>query len=437
MRERGSSAGSDSLADWLTRIESWSPSEIVLGLERVREVLGRLQPRLPQTVLTIGGTNGKGSSVELAQSLCASAGYVTGAYTSPHISDYNERIRVNGEAVDDATIVAAFEIVDRARGDVPLTYFEFGTLAALQVFAARAVDVAVLEVGMGGRLDAVNAIEPTASLITNVSMDHMAWLGNDVEAIGTEKAGILRPGKPGIFASPEVPESVRRVAAELGADLRVAGKDFGAERDGDGWRWWGRGHRLDGLVAPALPGPAQYANAAGVLALLESAGLLDLLERDRVNAALRALRLPGRMQRVTDTHHWLLDVAHNPAAAGVLAAALRETDHRAPTVMVVGMLDDKDVEDVVGPLAPLADRWIAMTADSHRALPAEELARRIANATGRACLEASTLEEALEAARAVAGRAGRIVVTGSFYTVGPVLRALSLYSPPQGQANDG
>ena len=437
MRESETSAGSDSLAGWLARIESWSPSEIVLGLERVHEVLGRLQLRLPRTVLTIGGTNGKGSSVELAQSLCTSGGFVTGAYTSPHISDYNERIRVGGKAVDDAAIVAAFEVVDRARGDVPLTYFEFGTLAALQVFAERGIEVAVLEVGMGGRLDAVNAIEPTASLITNVSLDHMAWLGSDVEAIGAEKAGILRAGKPGVFASPDVPASVRRVAAELGADLRVAGEDFGAERDGDRWRWWGRERQLDALAAPALPGAAQYANAAGVLALLECAGLEQLLERGRVNAALGGLSLPGRMQRVTDTHHWLLDVAHNPAAARVLAAALHEAPAASPTVMVIGMLDDKDVEDVVGPLAPTVDRWIAMTADSHRALPAEELARRIANATGRACLEAPSAAEALTAARSYAGPAGRIVVTGSFYTVGPVLRALPLYSPPQGQANDG
>ncbi len=431
------SAGSDSLAGWLARIESWSPSEIVLGLERVHDVLGRLQPRLPETVLTVGGTNGKGSSVELAQSLCTAGGFVTGAYTSPHISDYNERIRVGGKAVDDAGIVAAFEVVDRARGDVPLTYFEFGTLAALQVFAERGVEVAVLEVGMGGRLDAVNAVEPTAALITNVSLDHMAWLGSDVEAIGAEKAGILRAGKPGVFASAAVPASVRRIADELGADLRVAGEDFGAERHGDRWSWWGRERRLDGLVAPALPGSAQRANAAGVFALLEAAGLGGLLEGESVNAALAALSLPGRLQHVTDTHRWLLDVAHNPAAAGVLAAALAEMPAASPTVAVIGMLDDKDVEDVVGPLAPTVDRWIAMTADSHRALPAEELARRVANATGRACLEAPTTEEALGAARAFAGPAGRIVVTGSFYAVGPVLRALSLYSPPQGQANDG
>lgn len=422
------SGGGSALAGWLEQLETRSAREIVLGLDRVSAVLERLAPDLPRVVLTVGGTNGKGSSVELTQDLFTRAGYVTGAYTSPHILDYNERIRVNGSPVSDAEIVAAFERIESARADIELTYFEFGTLAAVLVFEARGVEVAVLEVGMGGRLDAVNAIEPTASLITNVSLDHCEWLGSDVETIAVEKAGIMRAQRPAVYAARSVPQSILRIASLVQADLRLLGRDYGFEQSGRGWNWWGRTVRLESLAPPALAGRAQIGNAAGVLALLEAAGFGDLLSADAVNAALRGLSVPGRMQHVRDTHSWLLDVAHNPAAAQILADGLRESVVEGPTVALLGMLADKDVEGSIEALRPLVDHWIAFTAENHRALPAAELARRIANATNRGCIEAANVGEAMSAARDLCKPAGRILVTGSFYTVGPVLKALGLYS---------
>ncbi len=421
-------SGGMSLSGWLSRLESRSPTEIVLGLERVSAVLDRLAPRLPEVVFTIGGTNGKGSSVEFLQDLFTRAGYVTGAYTSPHILAYNERIRVNGAPVADNDIVDAFERIERTRGDIDLTYFEFGTLAAVLLFEARGVEIGVLEVGMGGRLDAVNAIEPAASLITNVSLDHCEWLGKDVETIAVEKAGILRPRRPAVYAARSVPKSILRIADEVHADLRVLGRDYGFDVTDEGWRWWGRTMRLDSLAEPALAGRAQFGNAAGVLALVEAAGFEDLLTGDQVSGALRGLSIPGRMQALRDTHRWLLDVAHNPAAAKILADGLRESFVEGPTVAILGMLDDKNVEDCVDPLRPLVDHWIAFSANSPRAIPAPELARRIANATNRGCVEARGVDDAMSVARELCEPGGRILVTGSFYSVGPVLRALGLYS---------
>jgi dihydrofolate synthase / folylpolyglutamate synthase len=413
-----------SLPDWLRRLETLSPKEIDLGLERVAEVLQRMVIERPARVILVGGTNGKGSSVEMLRALLAGSG-VIGTYTSPHVLRYNERIAVDGRPAADETIVAAFERVEAARGDVLLTYFEFGTLAALAVFEAAGVDTAILEVGLGGRLDAVNAVDPDASLITNVSLDHCEWLGYDVESIGREKAGILRAGKPAVFADVDMPASVAAYAGQIGAHLRRAGRDY-SWMPGDGGRWSWRGHdiELSGLAAPALRGPMQLQNAAGALALLEALGLEELLQREHVNRALGSLRLPGRMQVVEDEQRWLFDVAHNPGAAAALAASLRQ--HEAPAaVAVVGILDDKDVEGIVGPLSALVDRWIAVTAASPRAIEAAELARRIANATGKACLIARSPEDAIANARAMAGAGGSVLVTGSFFTVGPLLGRLS------------
>ncbi len=400
----------------------------MLGLDRVAAVLGRLEVRPPAVVFTIGGTNGKGSSVEFAHDLFVHAGQVTGAYTSPHVHVFNERIRINGEPAADHEIVAAFERIESARGDTLLTYFEFGTLAAILVFEARAVEVAVLEVGMGGRLDAVNVIEPTASLITNVTLDHCEWLGKDVESIAAEKAGILRPHKPAVYAARGVPQTILRVADELQVDLRVIGRDYGFEVAGKSWRWWGRSLQLEPLVPPGVSGRAQVGNAAGVLALLEAAGYEHMLTTGRVNAALEGLRIPGRMQRIRDGQSWLLDVAHNPAATRILADSLRDDFVEGPTVAMLAMLDDKDVEGCVEALRPLVDHWIAFTADNRRAIRADELARRIANATNRACIEADGVDDAMNVARDLCEPGGRILVTGSFYSVGPVLQALGLYS---------
>ena len=412
------------LPDWLRRLETLSPREIDLGLERVAEVLGRMQLEPPARVIIVGGTNGKGSSVEMLRALLAGSG-VIGTYTSPHVIRYNERIAIDGRPAADAEIVAAFERVEAARGEVPLTYFEFGTLAALAVFDAAGVTTAILEVGLGGRLDAVNVVEPDASLITNVSLDHCEWLGNDIESIGYEKAGIMRAGKPVVFASSDIPASVVAHAKKVGAQLVRAGRDYTWTHDASGgWSWRGRRVELSGLALPALRGPMQLQNAAGALALLEALGLRELLGPEFVSRALSNLSLPGRMQVVEREHRWLFDVAHNPAAAEALAASLRQ--HEAPAaVAIVGILDDKNVEGIVGPLAALVDRWIAVTAASPRAIEAAELGRRIANATGKACLIADSAEQAIANAREMAGSEGRVLVTGSFYTVGPFLERLS------------
>ncbi len=404
------------LSAWLSWLETLSPNEIELGLERVQVVLDRLDLATPEHVLLIAGTNGKGSSVAMTAALLRAAGYRIGVYTSPHIIDYNERIVVDESPVADAGIVAAFERIEAVRDGVPLTYFEYGTLAAFVVFADAKLDAWILEVGMGGRLDATNVIDPTAALITNVALDHCAWLGNDVETIAAEKAGVMRPGIPVVFGGTEVPQAILDHAAAIGARLILRDRDYS----------------LDGVPQPGLAGDFQVGNAAAVIALLDAAGLDAAVDRELVAHVLPAVRLTGRGQRViADGIEWLFDVAHNPAAARQLATLLAAGERGGKTIALLAMLDDKDIEGVVTALDARVDLWVATTAESHRALAADELARRVANATDRPCLIAESLDEALEAVRGEAAPADRILVTGSFYIVGPVLQALGLYSRPQ------
>ncbi len=387
------------LEEWLRWLESLSPHEIDLGLDRVREVLDRLDLEQPPLVLLIGGTNGKGTSVAMTEALLLAAGYRVGAYTSPHLVRYNERIRIDGIEAGDQEIAAALAEVEAARGDLPLTYFEFGTLAALVQFARESVDAWVLEVGLGGRLDATNAVEPTASLITNVTLDHMDWLGDDVETIAAEKAGIMRAARPVVFGSNDVPDAIRDHAAEVGAHL----------------------------VLPEIPADAtlRYRNAGNVRALLDAVGVM--IEDDLAAGALAGLNIAGRCQRhEEDGIEWLLDVGHNPAAAQAFAGQLEQTPTAGATTAIIGMLDDKDAEGVVEALAGQVSQWIAVTPASHRAVQARELARRIANLTGSFCLVAEDFEHAREFARRHAAENDRILVTGSFFTVGPFLELFGL-----------
>ena len=423
-----------SLADWLVRLETFSPHEIELGLERVLVVIDRLEMALPRRVFHVAGTNGKGSSVAMAQALLSESGETIGSYTSPHVINFNERICIDGEAVSDDEIVAAFERVDAVRGDTPLTYFEFGTIAAMLVFDARTVDIAILEVGMGGRLDAVNAFEPTAGIITNISLDHCDWLGNDVATIASEKAGIMRAGKTTIFASGDAPATIAGHADAVGADLVLAGRDYQYTITDAHWEWQGRRQKLQDLQMPSLSGEFQVANAAGVLALIEAAGLDELLATDIVNRALQKPFLAGRLQTVVTDRNWLLDVAHNPRAAEVLAETLAADGHNGITVAIVAMLDDKDVEGVISPLVGLVDFWIAVAADSARALDAGDLARQIANLSNKACFVADSLQQAMQHSRQRTAADDRILVTGSFYLVGPVLEALEIYSRRKGES---
>ena len=421
------------LSDWLTWLETLSPKEIDLGLERVQLVMERLALELPETVLLVAGTNGKGSCVAMTVALLRAAGYRVGAYTSPHLVHYNERIAVDGVPATDEQIIWAFERVETARHDAPLTYFEYGTLAALEVFASSNLDVWVLEVGMGGRLDASNAIDPTASLITNVSLDHCDWLGEDIEAIAAEKAGVMRPGVATVFGSRDVPRSLQQHSDSVGADLRLAGRDFDFDLgDAGHWDWRGRETERGGLPMPGLQGEFQVANAAAVLALIEAAGLDKALGARRIEQVLPNVTLMGRLQCVTVAGiRWLFDVAHNPAAAAALALELAARETSGKTWALVGALDDKDIDGIVEPLNSEVDHWIAVTASSSRAVPADELARQLANRCGRPCRISESLDDALEYARRAAAENDRILVTGSFYLVGPALLELELYSRPE------
>lgn len=397
------------LSEWLTWLETLSPLEIDLGLERVHDVLGRLILQRPDHVLLIAGTNGKGSSVAMTEALLRATGMRVGAYTSPHIIDYNERISVDGSCASDSDIVSAFETVEAARNGVPLTYFEYGTLAAIVVFSDAMLDAWILEVGMGGRLDATNAIEPTAALITNVALDHCDWLGEDIETIAAEKAGVMRGGIPVVYGAAEVPNAIIAQADRLGANLLLRDRDYS----------------LEGVPQPGLAGEFQAGNAAAVLALLRASNITAAVEPGLVADVLPSVRLTGRGQRIElGGVEWLLDVAHNPAAAEALAGILGSLERKGATTAIIGMLDDKDVEGVVAPLNRYVDRWICVTADSHRALSAAELARRVANACDRPCLIADSLKAALETARRDTAINDRILVTGSFYLVGPVLEQL-------------
>ena len=416
------------LSGWLTWLETLSPKEIDLGLERVQQVLGRLQLDIPRDLLLIAGTNGKGSSVAMADALLRASGKTVGSYTSPHISRYNERIVLNGEFASDQQIVDAFEVVNAARGDIVLTYFEFGTLAAAVIFAAARLDVWILEIGLGGRLDACNALDPSASLITNITLDHCDWLGHDVESIGVEKAGVMRRGRPTVFGSESCPDSIAKSAEQCGAVLLCKGEDYQVSTDEAGqWSFTSRQRDLRSLLRPGLSGEFQIGNAAAVLMLLEAAGLARDIDADLINRVLPRIEIAGRMQkRLTHDRQWLFDVAHNPAAAKALAATLATDGFEGRTIAIVGLLNDKDVAGVIEPLLSHVDQWVAIEAKSHRAIPANELARQVANLTRRPCLVAADAEDAIEFARRAASENDRILVTGSFFTVAPITDSLGL-----------
>ena len=415
------------LDDWLAWLQTLSPREIVLGLERVEQVLERLAIRRPGLVVTVAGTNGKGSSVAMLESIFRRDGARTGCYTSPHVSRYNERMRVDGSPLRDDEVMRALETVESLRQDVPLTFFEFGTLAALQAFDAAGADTWILEVGMGGRLDAVNAVAPDASLITGIGLDHCAWLGDDLESIAREKAGIMRAGVPTVFGSPEMPAAIEATAAATGATLLAAGRDFRFRPSADGqtWCWESGRHALRSLARPSLAGDTQVQNAAAVLALVEAIGRDDLLNEPFLNAALTDVHLAGRFQLIERSQRWILDVAHNPDAGRVLDGLLRQHRKGGRLTTIIGMLEDKDVEGFVSTFGGQVDAWIAVGIEGSRGGAATPLAQKIANATGKACLIAESMDAALAGAAQRSAEDDTILVTGSFYIVGPALDWLS------------
>lgn len=434
---------SRSLAQWLALQEAAHPKSIDLGLARVAEVARRLGIDRPASaVITVGGTNGKGSTVAHLEALCLAAGRSVGLFTSPHFLRYNERIRIDGVEAEDAAIVAAFERIESARGATTLTFFEYNTLAALQLFADRGVELALLEVGLGGRLDATNIIDADVSVLCSVGLDHRDWLGETVEEIGAEKAGIFRAGRPAVLGTARMPASVYSAIERLGAQPVVAERDFSwrVEPASDGpprWSYRGAGLRLTDLPPSVLAGSIQYRNAATALAALESlaAGrepaapaqqVLSALDARTAAAALRRVRLAGRFQIVPGPVEWILDIAHNPPAAEVLAAQLRERPCQGRTLGVVGILGDKDAPEIANALAPVLDGWILCGLEGPRGIAAAELARRLEPTVRQPTLAAS-VREGCEAARAAARPGDRVVVCGSVHTVGPALEWLGVY----------
>lgn len=417
------------LDDWLPWLETLSPREIELGLGRIRLVLDRLDLQRPPLVISVAGTNGKGSSAAMLEALLGKGGMKTGCYSSPHVSRYNERTRIGGQPASDALLLSSLERVEAVRDDVPLSFFEFGTLTTLVAFNLAETDAWILEVGLGGRLDAVNAVDPDASLITNISLDHCAWLGNDIESIAREKAGVMRPGKPVIFGSANLPAAIEAAALALGAKLQVAGRDFSYE-NGSGntqeWSWRGTRLRISKLGQLAMPGTAQKENASAALATLEALKLDQLLTRETVNAALAEVALPGRFQIIERRCRWILDVAHNPGAVTVLADLLARQNIDGKITAVVGMLADKDIAGVIGPLCGLVDNWIAVTVAGARAETATDLAAKVANVCGTPCRIAASITEALNVAGEISGQDDAVLVFGSFYLVGPALDWLGI-----------
>jgi len=416
---------STTLAAWLAYLEKLHPKSIALGLERVKAVHARMDAVLSCPVVIVTGTNGKGSTCAMLESIVRSAGYRTGVYSSPHLLRYNERVRIGGESQDDAAIVAAFSAVEDARADTPLTYFEYGTLAALWAFARANLDVAVLEVGLGGRLDAVNIVDADVAVVTTIDLDHMDYLGPTREHIGFEKAGIFRPGRPAVCAEPDPPATLTAHARDIGAPLVQIGRDFGYVSEAAQWRYWGPGGERFGLPVPALRGAYQLANASTALAAL---GLLQ----DRLHVPASAIRdglcnvtLPGRFQVLPGRPAIVLDVAHNPHAARALAATLSTMGYFRETIAVFGMLADKDIGGVIAATASRIDRWFVAsvpgprgaTADSVRAMLESARVERGSIATF------DDVETAFAAAREGAGDADRIVVFGSFLTVAAALAA--------------
>jgi dihydrofolate synthase/folylpolyglutamate synthase len=412
---------SPALAAWLARLETLHPSAIDLGLERVRRVKDamRLAPAFP--LIVVGGTNGKGSTCAYLEAVLGAAGYRTGLYTSPHLLRYNERVRVAGTEASDTELVAAFEATDRARGDVSLTYFEFGTLAAMAHFTAARVDVAILEVGLGGRLDAVNVFEPDAAIVTSVDLDHMEYLGDTREQIGFEKAGIYRAGRPAVCADPDPPASLLSQAREIGADLVRFGSDFSTVRTGDRWAYRGRTLTWPDLPLPPMAGACQLRNAAGALAVLEALHARLPVTEHALRQGISTARVAGRFQRIGQAPEVIVDVAHNPEAARALASTLREQPATGRTLAVVGMLADKDAAGVFAALAAEIDAWWACAPPSPRARDAASLAAILrAHSTAPVSVQPD-VNAALADARGAAGEGDRIVVFGSFYTVAAVL----------------
>jgi len=413
------------LQDWLDFCERLHPVTIDMGLERVREVADRLALRFACPVITVAGTNGKGSTCAMLEAILLQAGYRTGVYTSPHLVHFEERCRLSGQSASAAELAEAFAAVDAARGEVSLTYFEFSTLAILWLMSRAPLDAVILEVGLGGRLDAVNIIDADCAVITSIDLDHMAILGSDRETIGREKAGIMRSGRPVVVSDPVPPQSVLDQAEALGADLWRFGQDFNFSGDKQQWSWAGRGRRYAGMAYPALRGANQLVNASGVLAALEALRARIPVTAQAVRNGLAMVELPGRFQIVPGEPTLVLDVAHNPHSVAALAENMDAMGFSPTTHAVFGAMADKDLQPMLARMNPLVDRWYFTDLPLPRAASAAQLQQAWQAQNTRKDVASSVHADplaALQAAVAAADPADRIIVFGSFYTVGGVLK---------------
>jgi dihydrofolate synthase/folylpolyglutamate synthase len=417
------------LSEWLSWQESLNPAEIKLGLERIRTVARQLPLRQPAgRAFVVAGTNGKGSCVATLDEILQAAGLRVGTYTSPHLVHYNERIKVNGVPATDHELVRSFEAIETARRGIELTFFEYGTLAALAHFSAQDCDAWVLEVGLGGRLDAVNIIDGDFSAITTVALDHQDWLGDSVAAIGVEKAGVYRAGQPAFYGSRDMPGSVREYAQKLGCQLIMPGAGYDFVIGSDSWRWKGAELELEQLPLPPGGGSELVANISLALAMVEQCDSGLLGNPATIRSLVAQFQLPGRFQIVHREHEWVLDVAHNAQAAGALRekllAAVPATES---TTVVVGMLADKQAQEFAAQLAGIADRWITCATVGQRGVGAAELARLIEDELDVPIIVAGEVDQALALARSETPPGGRIIVCGSFLVVGPAFEWLGLY----------
>jgi dihydrofolate synthase / folylpolyglutamate synthase len=426
-----------SLEQWLAYQSQVHPQAIDLGLDRLQKVLGRLgwrQPVVP--VITVAGTNGKGSVSGYCTAILAAAGYRVGTFTSPHLRDYRERIQVHDGWASAAELVSAFERIEAARGDVGLTFFEFNTLAALLVFEAAELDAWVLEIGMGGRLDAVNVVDPDVAVVVSIGFDHQEYLGSTLDAIALEKAGIFRPGRPAVLGSTEIPMAALDKARAIGAPLKRLGIEYTFGHEGAAWHFRGSRWDMHELPPPALSGETQFANAATAIAALE-----EIAERLPIPAAavargLKQVRLVARFQVIAPATPaaptWILDVAHNPAAARVLAHNLRHFPSAARTLAVCGILSDKDAPGVVAELRDCVDAWWCVPTEGERGRSGASLAQLVGDQVEVPVAATTSIAAGCEAAMAHARPSDRIVVFGSFHVVGPALDWLEAHDflPP-------
>ena len=418
---------------WLAYCERLHPQNIALGLDRVREVAQRMGLQFDCPVITVAGTNGKGSTCAMLEAVALQSGFRPGVYTSPHLVHFEERCRLGGEIVKAEELIPHFEAVEQARvkdgKEVALTYFEFTTLAILRLMSLSRLDVAILEVGLGGRLDATNIIDADCAIITSIDLDHMELLGPDRESIGREKAGIMRAGRPVIVSDPVPPQSVIDHAAEIGADLWRFGKDFNYDGDKQQWGWAGRGRRYAGLAYPALRGANQLMNASGVLAAYEAIRGKLPVTAQAVRTGLSMVELPGRFQIVPGQPTLVLDVAHNPHSVAALTANLDAMGYFPTTHAVFGAMADKDWEPMLTKVGPLVDRWYFTDLPTPRADSAENLKAKLQQLQAQGVIRKDVSmqtfanpQQALDAAVAASEAADRIVVFGSFFTVGGVLQ---------------